>query len=61
MENNYSDSFKEFLIQNSIPVLKCIDYSNYNVVLGSGFCGNIKRISYEDAIKEVYCMNKNAK
>ena len=54
-------TLNEYAKAHGIPVLKCVDCVEYNVVDGCGFCGNKKRISYKDAKKEVYCLEKNAK
>lgn len=35
--------------------------TEYNEVRGKGFCGDKYRISRKDALKEVYCMKKNAR
>lgn len=54
-------TLNEFAESKGIPVLKCIDCVKYNEVCGRGFCGNKYRISHKDALKEVYCMKKNAR
>ena len=44
----------------NIPILKCIDCTQYYEIYGCGWCGN-KRVSFDDARKEVPCLNKKAK
>ena len=53
-------------MQNNIKEIKVnsdevIKQAEYNEVSGQGFCGNKYRISRKDALKEIYCMKKNAR
>lgn len=52
----HNDIYKEL----NIPILRCVDCAQYYKIDGCGWCGN-KRISFENARKEVPCTNKKAK